>query len=451
MTEPDGEIAAQLNLLEDAIAQAKAAGADAADALMYESISLEASYRLGAREDLERSESKSLGLRVFVGQRQAAVSSDDLSLAAVKEMAPRAVAMAKAAPEDPYCGLGDPDLMCRNIRDLDLFDDGEPGPDDLYDMARTAEEAALAVDGVTNSEGGGAGWGRVALALATSGGFAGGYRGSSHSLSASVLAGEGTGMERDYEFSSCHHAEDLWDAARIGRAAGEKAVARLNPRKVETQTAPVIFDPRVSRSLLGHLAGAINGASVARGTSFLKDKLGQAILPAGLNVIDDPHRPRGLSSKPFDGEGAENKRWALVEDGVLTTWLLDTASAKQLGLTSTGHASRGVGGPPSPSTTNLYLEAGGDSPEDLIADIKSGFYVTELIGFGVNQVTGDYSRGASGFWIENGQKSFPVSELTIASNLADMFARLRPASDLEFRYGHNAPTIRIDDMAVAGA
>jgi len=450
MTNAHGEIEAQLELLNDTIKAAKRAGADAADALMNQSMSLEVSYRLGEREDLERSESKSLGLRVFVGQKQAAISSNDFSADTLNDAVERAVAMAKVAPEDPYCGLADPSTLCKDVQNLDLFDAYEPGPEELYERARVAEEAARAVDGVTNSEGGGAGWGRVTIALATSDGFAGGYRSSSHGVHASVLAGEGTGMERDYEHSSEHHLEDLEDAAAVGASAGARAVARLNPRKVQSQQVPIIFDPRVSRGLVGHLLGAINGSSVARGTSFLREKMGEQILRAGINIIDDPHRIRGQSSKPFDGEGSLNKQTSLIDDGVLQTWLLDSATAKQLGLKSTGHASRGIGGPPSPGATNVHLAAGDLSPEELMADIENGLYITEMIGFGVNQVTGDYSRGASGFWIENGQKMFPVSELTIAGNLQDMFMQITPANDLEYRYGTNAPTLRIDQMMVAG-
>jgi PmbA protein len=258
-------------------------------------------------------------------------------------------------------------------------------------------------------------------------------------------------MERDYDHASARHAADLRGAEDIGRAAGEKTVRRLNPRSMKSQTVPVVFHPDEAAGLLGHLSGAISGVAIARGVSFLKDRLGQAIFAPGINIIDDPHRMRGLRSKPFDGEGVANQRRALIENGVLTSWLLDCASARQLGLQTTGHAARGTGGPPSPSSTNLYLEAGKLSAKELIADIKQGFYVTELMGMGVNGVTGDYSRGAAGFWIENGEIAFPVSEVTIAGNLKDMFASLTPASDLEFRHGTNAPTVRIEGMTLAGA
>jgi PmbA protein len=303
---------------------------------------------------------------------------------------------------------------------------------------------------VTNSEGAEAAWGRSAVVIVASNGFAGGYSGSSRSISVSVLAGEGTAMESDYDFSSAVYAEDLADPAAVGTKAGRNAVARLNPRKVATRKAPVVFAPRVANGLLGHLAGAISGPAIARGTSFLKDRLGTAVFAPGISVIDDPHRRRGRRSKPFDGEGVANRRRAIVEDGVLTTWLLDLRSARQLGLETTGHASRGTSSPPGPSPTNLYLEQGRETAEAMIAAIKDGFYVTGLMGQGVNAVTGDYSRGASGFWIEDGAIAYPVSEVTVAGNLRDMFLAATPASDLEFRYGVDSPTVRIDGMTVAG-
>jgi PmbA protein len=289
------------------------------------------------------------------------------------------------------------------------------------------------------------------VALATSSGFYGRYAGTSHSIGVAVLAGDGTGMERDHDFAMARHAGDLEDAEAVGRRAGERAVARLNPRKVKSQSVPVVFDPRESASLVGHFAGAISGAAIARGVSFLKEKLGREVFGATVSIIDDPHRVRGLRSKPFDGEGVANGRRALIENGRLTTWLLDCASARQLGLATTGHAARGTGGPPGPSATNLYLAAGAPGPDEMIADIQEGFYVTELMGMGVNPVTGDYSRGAAGFWIEKGRIAYPVSEVTIAGNLIEMFARLVPASDLVFRQGTNAPTVRIDGMTIAGA
>lgn len=430
---------------------AKKAGADAADALYVEGVSSSVSYRLGKLEDVERAESYDMGLRVFVGQKVAFVSSTDFSADALAALPGRSVTMAKLAPEDRYAGLAPADRLAKSIPQLDLEDAAEPSAETLIERARGAEGAALAVKGVTNSEGGGASFSRSAIALATSTGFYGRYAGTSHGIGVAVLAGEGTGMERDYDHASARHAGDLRNAEEIGRTAGEKAVKRLNPRSMKSQTVPVVFHPDEAAGLLGHFAGAISGIAIARGVSFLKDRMGQAIFRSGLNIIDDPHRPRGLRSKPFDGEGVANQRRALIEDGVLTTWLLDCASARQLGLATTGHAARGTGGPPSPSSTNLYLEAGKLPVKDLIADIKQGFYVTELMGMGVNSVTGDYSRGAAGFWIENGEIAFPVSEVTIAGNLKDMFANLTPASDLEFRHGTNAPTVRIEGMTLAGA
>jgi PmbA protein len=309
----------------------------------------------------------------------------------------------------------------------------------------------MAVKGVTNSEGGGASFSRAGVALATSEGFYGRYAGTSHGIGVAVLAGEGTGMERDYDHASARHAADLRSAEEIGRTAGERAVARLNPRKAKSQSVPVVFDARESGGLVGHFAGAISGSAIARGVSFLKDKMGEEIFAPAISIIDDPHRLRGLRSKPFDGEGVANQRRALIEKGRLTTWLLDCASARQLGLETTGHAARGTGGPPHPAVTNLYMQAGTLSPDELIADIEQGFYVTELMGMGVNGVTGDYSRGAAGFWIEKGKITFPVSEVTIAGNLKDMFRNLTAASDLVFRHGTNAPTLRIEGMTIAGA
>ncbi|NYZ12354.1 TldD/PmbA family protein [Azospirillum sp. RWY-5-1] len=439
-----------LNLLEDLIRKAKAAGADAADAVLFDSASLSLSQRLGKPEKLERSESGDLGLRVFVGQRQAIVSSTDRSARALEELVERAIAMARVVPEDQYAGLADPDQLARDWPDLDTCDPEEPAADALIEQARIAEEAAMAVPGVTNSEGADAGWSRSVVCIAASNGFAGSYSVSRRSLSASVLAGTGTGMERDYDFDSKVYGGDLRSPEAIGREAGERAVRRLNPRKVKTQRVPVVYDPRASRGLLGHLTGAISGPSVARGTSFLKDRMGQRIFAEGISIVDDPFVRRGLRSRPFDAEGVAVQKRTIIEDGVLTTWLLDLRSARQLGLSTTGHASRGTSGPPGPSPSNVYLAAGRRSRDELIADIDQGLYVVELMGMGVNGVTGDYSRGASGFWIENGTITHPVSELTVAGNLKDMFLNMEPASDLELRFGMDAPTIRIEGMTIAG-
>lgn len=439
-----------LDLLQSVIDRALAQGADAADAVGVESVSLKLGQRLGKPEDLDRAESNDLGLRVFVGQRQAVVSSSDTAPAALDELVERAVSMARAVPEDRFCGLADPGLLATTFPELEDVDPVEPTAEDLIARAAEAEDAALAVDGVTNSEGADASWSSHQIALVTSTGFARTRRGSRHGIGVSVLAGEGTAMERDYDYTSTVFAEDLKPAAEIGRSAGEKAVRRLNPRKVESGRMPVVLDPRVAGSILGHLSSAINGTAVARGTTFLKDKMDEAIFPEAITVIDDPLRRRGLRSKAFDGEGVATERRAVIDKGRLTTWFLDTRSARQLGLTTTGHAVRGTSSPPSPSPSNLYLEPGAVSPGDLIAAIDKGIYVTELIGFGVNGVTGDYSRGCAGFFIENGELAFPVSELTVAGNLNEMFANVTAADDLEFRYGTDAPTLRIDGLTVAG-
>lgn len=439
-----------LNLLEDLLAKAKAKGADAADAVHIESQSLAVAQRLGNPEKLERSESADIGLRALVGKRQAIVSSSDINPDALDELVERVVAMAKSVPEDPYCGLADPDQLATGIVDVDSCDPSEPSTETLVDWANRAEDAARAIKGITNSEGAEAGWGRATVCVAATNGFAQTYSGSHYSLSASVLAGEGTGMERDYDYTGAVYAEDMMSPEEVGTNAGEKTIKRLNPQKPASAEVPVIYDPRVSRGIVGHLASAINGSSIARDTSFLKDKMGAQIFPENITIYDDPHRPRGLRSKPFDGEGVANQKRKIIDNGVLTTWILDLRSSRQLGMETTGHASRGTGSPPSPSATNVYLEPGTQSPQELMSDIKSGLYITELIGMGINGLTGDYSRGTSGFWIENGELTYPVGEITIAGNLKDMFLNLTPADDLEFRYGVDAPTLRIDGMTLAG-
>ncbi|MEE2721137.1 MAG: TldD/PmbA family protein [Pseudomonadota bacterium] len=441
----------QLSLLSDLIDSALKQGADAADAVVFDASSVSVSCRLGELEKLERSESNDLGLRVFVGKQQAIVSSTDFEPDTLWDVVERAVAMAKAVPEDPYCGLAETEQLVTDPPTLEICDTEEPSSDVLIDAARKAEDAARAVNGVTNTEGAETGWSNARIAIATSNGFARTYATSSHSLAASVLAGEGTDMERDYDYTSSVYYADLADPAEVGRSAGERAVKRLNARKVETQQVPVIYDPRVSGGIIRHFASGINGSSISRGTSFLKESMGQNVFSDGVNIIDDPHRNRGLRSKPFDAEGLPNAKKYLAEDGVLKTWVMDLASSRQLGLSSTGNAARGTASPPSPAVTNLYMEAGDKSPAELMSDISSGFYVTELIGMGINMVTGDYSRGATGFWIENGEIAYPVTEMTVAGNLKDMFINLTPADDLEFRFGTDAPTIRIDGMTVAGS
>ena len=440
-----------LELLSDLVRRALGAGADAADAVMFESASLAVAQRLGKSEGVERAESRDVGLRVFRGRRQAVVSTTDTSAGALAEIVERALAMARAVPEDPYCGLPAAELLAREVAELDLCDEDEPAPEALVARAAAAEDAARAVAGITNSEGAEAGWGRGAVSLVTSNGFAGGYAASEHSVGVSVIAGDGTAMESDHDFAQARFAADLMDPADVGRGAGERAVRRLDPRKAPSGQVPVVYEPRVARGLLSHLAAAIAGPAVARKTSFLKDRLGEAVFAPGVTVTDDARRARGLRSKPFDGEGMATEKRDIIADGALTTWLLDQRSARELGLAPTGHASRGASSPPAPRPTNLFLAPGSRSPAELIGDIAQGFYVTELMGMGVNLVTGDYSRGAAGFWIENGELAHPVSEVTVAGDLKKMFAALVPADDLVFRYGVDAPTVRVDGMTVAGA
>jgi len=425
-------------------------GADAADAVALRGISLAIEVRDGAVEESERAEGDDLGLRVLVGRRQAVVSTNDMASDGSAALAERAVAMARAAPEDKFAGLADAALLAHDFPDLDLLDHELPTITELEAMARAAEAAGLGVKGVAKSGGASASAGIGGMVLVTSHGFRGAYLSSRHGVSMTAIAGSGTGMERDYDYSSVLHAADLESPEKIGRTAGERAVERINPRKVSTRKVPVVFDPRVSGSLVSHLASAANGASVARKTSFLRDKMGAKLFADGIRIIDDPRRLRGLRSHPFDGEGVAGRKLALVDDGALRSWILDCATARELGLATTGHAQRGVSSLPSPGASNLHLEAGTLSPAALIADIKDGFYVTDLIGMGVNMVTGDYSRGASGFWIENGKRTFAVSEVTIAGHLLDIFRTLTPANDLEFRYGTNAPTVRLEGLTVAG-
>ncbi len=441
-----------LDRLDSALAAARAAGADAADAIYVGDGSTSVSVRLGKLEDIGRSEGEEVGIRVFVGQRSASVSSSDLSVAALTIAAQRAVDMARLAPEDRWAGLAPEDRLLRGpAPDIDADDGGDPSAEHLRDIAMAAEDAARAIPGVTNSEGGGAAAGRAVSALATSTGFRGGKRSTSYMTSASVLAGEGSDMQRDYAWHSARHNADLEGPETIGTRAGRRAVERLRPVKLETAALPIVFDPRISGSIVGHLIGAITGSAITRGTSFLKDALGTQIFDSSITIIDDPLRHRGLRSRSFDGEGLPVARTALIQDGILTGWLLDSASARQLGLQPTGHAARGTSGPPGAGATNLHLEPGTETPEALMAGIKRGFYVTELIGMGVNGLTGDYSRGASGFLIEDGELTVAVAEVTIAGNLKDMFKALVPANDLSFRHATNVPTLRIDGMTIAGA
>ena len=437
-------------LAERLVEAARRAGADAADAVAVRSVSQSVEIRDGAVEESERSEGDDLGLRVFVGKRQAVVSTNDLRGNGTQALAERAVAMARVAPEDRFTGLADAALLAKNFPDLDLVDPDLPEVGRLEQLAREAEAAALDVQGVTKSGGASASAGIGGMVLVTSHGFKGAYLASRYGISMTAIAGEGTAMERDYDYSSTLHATDLDKPAKVGKTAGQRAVERLNPLKPATGKVPVVFDRRIAGSLVGSLASAVNGAAIARKTSFLMERLGQQVFAKGIRILDDPLRKRGQRSRPFDAEGVAGRKLALVDDGILMTWLLDSATARELGRETTGHASRGVSSSPSPSATNLYLEAGTATPDELIADIHQGFYVTDLIGSGTNIVTGDYSRGASGFWIERGRRTYPVSEVTIAGHLSDMFRTLTPANDLEFRYGTNAPTVRIEGLTVAG-
>ena len=427
---------------------ARAAGADQADAVVVRSRSRSVSVRLGKVEGTEASESDDFALRVFVGGKVASVSANpgfDM-----KTLAERAVAMAKVSPEDPFACLADEKDLARTYPDLDLFDATEVPTDALRQAALEAEHAARDVPGGTNSSGAGASAGMGGMVLVTSHGFSGSYMATRFSRSVSVIAGEGTKMERDYDFDSRLYAAELDDPKEIGRRAGDRAVKRLNPRQVNTgSNVTVVFDPRVARGLVGHIAGAINGAAVARKTSFLRDRMGQQILKAGLNITDDPLVVRGASSRPFDGEGVSGKRMAMIEDGVLKHWFLSTSTGRELGLPTNGRGVRG-GSTVTPASTNLALEPGDIAPEDLIRSVGTGFYVTELIGQGVNMITGEYSRGATGFWIENGELAYPVSGVTIASNLKDMFMRITPADDIDRKFGVASPTLAIEGMTLAG-
>jgi PmbA protein len=422
------------------LAAAKAAGADVAETVMNVGTSISVQRRLGKIEETERAESREVGLRVFIGKCSASVSASAIDPAGFARLAEQAVAMARVVPEDPYAEIPDaPAPMDAALLDLD--DPEEPAMEVLIARAAAAEDAAMAVPGITNSEGASASWSRGFSLLATSRGFAGLYPRSYHGVSATAIAGAGTNMQRDYDYTSANHGEDLEDPAGLGRRAAEQALARLNPMRPKTAKLPVVFHPRVSGSMLGHLSGAINGASIARGTSFLKDSMGQRIFAPGIRIVDDPLRVRGRRSRPFDRDGLPGAVTHFIEDGVLTQWILDTRSANQLGLKSSGHA----GG-----TSNFYLEAGSMSPEELMADITEGLFVTEMIGMGVNGITGDYSRGAAGFMIRHGALAEPVAEFTIAGNLKEMFLHLTPANDLVFKRGTDAPTLRIDGMTLAG-
>ena len=445
------EILDQSDLTEKAarlVAAARRAGADTADAVCVRGISLAVEVRLGKVEETNRAEGDHFTLRAFVGQRSASVSAN--VFADPDELAARAVAMARVAPEDRFAGLAEREKLATELPDRDQLDPTIPTAAELTASALAAEDAARAVKGVTNSGGASAGWSLGGLVLATSHGFQGAYLVSRFGLSASAIAGSGTAMERDYDFDSKVYRADLKDAAAIGESAGRRAVRRLNPRKLPSGKATVVYDPRVSIGLVGHLAGAVNGAAIARQTSFLREKLGKAVFSPGIRITDDPTRPRGLASRPFDGEGVAAAPLDVVQDGVLQTWLLDSATARELGLETNGRAVRG-GGKPSPGSTNLTLLPGEQTPEEMLRAIGAGFYVTEMIGHGASIVTGDYSRGAAGFAIENGELAYPVSEVTVAGNLTDIFREMQPANDLVYRFATNAPTIAVPGLTIAGS
>ncbi|HEY5008304.1 MAG TPA: TldD/PmbA family protein [Caulobacteraceae bacterium] len=439
------------NLLHDVVKAALAAGADAAEAVLAERQSLSVTVRGDALEEVEREEARDLGLRVFVGQQQATVSGSDLSADARAKLIERVVAMARLAPADPYAGFAPEDRLAKGPGpDLDLFDPTEPTAEWLEDQARTAEAASRAVAGVTNTDGASSGWSSSRWRFVTSGGFSGAHQASSFGISASAIAGEGSGMERGGEGRNQRWRADLPAPDGVGAEAGRRAVQRLGARKIDSTTATVVIENRLAVSVLSPLINAITGPAVARGVSFLKDKLGQQIFPANVNVIDDPLLPRRLGSSPFDDEGVAGQRHAIIADGVLTTWLLNSASARQLGLETTGHASRGLAGPPGVSTSNLTLEPGELDLPALMRQAKDGLLVTSMFGPSLNPNNGDWSVGVSGFWFEAGEVAYPVSEITVAGNLNDFYSRLVVGSDLEIRGAANAPSLLVEGVAIAG-
>ena len=434
-----------LSLAGEAVSHARKLGADGVHAVAADGRSTEISILDGKIEKVEQSEARDISLKVYSGKSSATISGSVLTKEAIHRLAENALNMARLAPPDPHAGIAEPAQLATDIPDLDLAADDLPDPRSLEDLARRAEAAGLAVKGVTKSSGAGASRSETSVGIVISNGFSQGYRRTGTGISMSAIAGEGLAMQRDYDYSAAVHFADLRDPEIIGRSAGERAVKRVDPRKVKSQSVPVIYDRRVASGLIGHLLGAINGAAIARGTSFLKDQLGHQVFGSHITILEDPFIRRGHGSRPFDGEGLACHRRNLVENGVLTGWVLDLRSARQLGLPPTGQGSRG-----GPSTSNVYLPAGEQSPEEQIKAIVQGLYVTELIGSSINNVTGDYSRGASGFWIENGELTYPVSEITIAGNLKDMFRTLRPASNLEFRASVNAPNCLVEGLTIAG-
>ena len=439
------------DLMDALLSGAKKAGADAADAALATGDSTSISVRLGKTESVERSEDFAAGLRVFVGQRVATLSLGQLNHDDIPQLAERAVAMAKASPEDPFAVLASEGQVAKDLPELDMCDETDLGTERLTEMAYQAEAAARDTKGISNSEGGSASQSHSEVYIAGTHGFSAGYKRSGFGFSCVVLAEQDGQMQRDYDYSSAVYAEDLKDPVEIGQSAAKRTLARLGAQKAKTGAFPVVFDNRVSRSLAGHFASAINGASIARGTSFLKDEMGKVIANKAISLIDDPLRPRGAGSRSFDGDALPVSRTELIKDGVLNSWLLDLSSAKQLGLAPTGHARRSLANPPSPGTSNLILANGDMSLEELIKDIEQGFFVTELMGSSVSLITGDYSRGAGGFWIENGEITWPVGEATIAGNLKDIFMGMVPANDPDLTSSSIVPSIRVEQMTVAGS
>ena len=443
-----------LSILDYCIKKSTQSGADIADAIIYDTKELSVSQRLGKIESVENSHSKAIGLRVLIkssnGYSQAIVSSTDLESESLDDSIKRCIDMAKESSQDKYISLASKELTADNVEDLELEDDTQVDKEKLIDWASKAEEAALSVDGVNNSEGAEASYTRSSVAIASSDGFIKTYNSTLFSNSVSVVAGDGTRKESDYDYTLSRHVKGLISPEIIGENAGQQTVKKINPRKVKTCQAPVIYAPRQSKNLMSSLASAINGSSVSKGITFLSNKMGDNIFKDGINIYDNPSMKGMISSYPFDGEGVIGKETAIVEDGKLSSWLLDTYTANKMGLKTTGHAKRGISSIPYPGSSNLYMEGGISSPEDLISDIKDGLYVTDTFGMGINETTGDYSQGAAGFWIENGVIAYPVSEITVAGNLLDMFKSLTPADDLEFRYPINCPSVRIEGMTIAG-
>lgn len=440
-----------LDIAAAALDAAKNAGATSADALAIHSADLSASIRHGNPESIESAEASGVGLRVFVGQASASLSSSDLSAASLRQMAEQAVAIARVAPADHFAGLAPETRLAKHFpRDLELADDVTPSMEKLQALARECEETGRGTHGITNSEGADASASRSHIALATSHGFASEYSGTHYSLSLALIAGANETMQRDYDYSVARHLRDLSTPQQIGAHAADRTLTRMHPRKLPSQRAVVYFEPRVGRSLLGAFASAISGSAIARGTSFLKEAMDTQVFGEHITITDDALIPRALGSHPFDGEGVACVKRDFIAHGMLTSWLLDTRSANQLGLQTTGHAVRGLNGPPHPAASNLYLHAGKQTPEALFRELGDGFYITETIGSGVNLITGDYSVGASGFWLEGGVRAFPVSEVTIAGNLRDMFKTLIPANDLKFEFATNVPTLAIPNMTIAG-